>query len=255
MSAPLKPGYRIHPPFAPPCQNNIVSWSPATKPYNLPGRARRGLVTLVNNSAHHKVLASSRSWIASLIILTDTRIVTISIYFSPDSDLSKELHELRLMINHICSEIPHDIFVIAGDFNARLGSFRVYDPNILDIPSLSPVRYSMDRSTNQRGKMILNFMDINSFVLLNGHTLTDTPGRCTFSNKNGQSTVDLNWISMLRLYLVKNMEINLVITNSDHFPVTVELFTPNANYTQAVYLACKQDKLPIPRWKPEERDA
>lgn len=168
---------------------------------------------MVINSAHHKVLAFSRSWIASLITLTDRRIISISIYFSLDSDLTKELDELQLMINRFCPKISHDIFVIAGDFNARLGSLGAIDPNVLDSPYLFPARYSMDGITNQRGKMILDFMDTNSFVLLNGRTLGDTPGRFTFSKKNGQSTVDLIWISILGLQLVKDMEVNLVITN------------------------------------------
>uniref|UniRef100_T1I8Q2 Endonuclease/exonuclease/phosphatase domain-containing protein n=1 Tax=Rhodnius prolixus TaxID=13249 RepID=T1I8Q2_RHOPR len=66
-------------------------------------------------------------------------------------------------------------------------------------------------------------MELNSFVLVNGRTLRDTPSQFTYVSPQGQSVVDLVWIDSLHLAEVRDLEVLDIVSGSDHFPVIVSL--------------------------------
>ncbi|XP_046630011.1 uncharacterized protein LOC124310242 [Neodiprion virginianus] len=120
------------------------------------------------------------------------------------------------------------IYSCEGDFNWRLGTLGYTEDSIIQGPSLNGERLSLDITHIQSGKTVLEFFASNGFTLLNGRTPSDTPGHFTFSNKNGQSVVDLTWVNNDGLHLVKDMWVDELVFKSDHFPITIEIY-PNYN--------------------------
>lgn len=232
-----------------------TGWSPATKLNNQPGRASGGLVTFIHSSAQNQTLLSSRHWIISKVCACNLTIISASVYFSPDTDLKKGLEELLTIIDEICESPTFDIFIIAGDFNAKLGLLRFFNLEDLNALSLFNLRSSLDNSVNQRGKTILDFMDSNSFILLSGRSLSDTPGQCTFGNKNGKSTVDLIWVNTLGLHLVEDMRVNWIVSDSIHFPVSVTL-AGQPTFSPPVFNAQEKNDVTLKLcWDPSMKDA
>ncbi|XP_057324840.1 uncharacterized protein LOC130667344 [Microplitis mediator] len=99
----------------------------------------------------------------------------------------------------------------------------------LGVNNLANDRISNDKAINHRGKSLQDFMDSNGFILINGRSMSDTPGQFTFGNANGNSTVDLVWVNIIGLHLIRDMWVESVITKSDHWPVTLELNLPFSN--------------------------
>lgn len=153
-------------------------------------------------------------------------IIVTSVYFPPTGALEKSLADLQETLRLIMDSHQCDVHIVAGDFNSRLGPSSHLDPNIVKSSTLLETRTVYDTHTNQRGKLLLEAMEANGFVLLNGRTRSDTPGHFTFCNLNGQSTIDLIWVNILGICYIKNMWVDDIWSTSDHFPVTVEIYNP-----------------------------
>lgn len=67
-----------------------------------------------------------------------------------------------------------------------------------------------------------------NFIILNGRTPGDTPAVKTFCNKNGASVIDLVWANHEALPLISNLTVSTEAFSSDHFPVTLNLFSSTA---------------------------
>ncbi|XP_044582987.1 uncharacterized protein LOC123264005 [Cotesia glomerata] len=200
-------------------------WSPATKQQPGPGRPSGGLLSLAVASVNTTTLSSCNAWIISKLCIQKLSIISISVYFHPSADLSTLLSQLQATINDILATHYFDLFIIAGDFNARPGTLGHTDENIIRGSSLNKDRSSLDLIHNQRGSTVLEFFEANGFTLLNGRTPSDTPGHFTFTNKNGQSVVDLTWVNNDSLHLVKDMWVDEIVSKSDHFPTTIEIYS------------------------------
>ncbi|KAH0546665.1 hypothetical protein KQX54_013294 [Cotesia glomerata] len=144
---------------------SVLGWSPATKPNNQLGHASGGLVSLVHSSAENQILHSSHHWIISKVCTCNLTIIATFVYISPDTDLKKGLEELQTIIDEICESPTFDIFIIAGDFNKRLGSLGFLSLEDLNALSLFNSRSSLDNSVNQRElgiKEACTFCNMNS---------------------------------------------------------------------------------------------
>ena len=66
-------------------------------------------------------------------------------------------------------------------------------------------------------------MTQNGYIFLNGRTKGDERGLFTFSNKNGDSTMDFIWIKLSSIDIVDNFTVCIVPLLSDHFPIITTL--------------------------------
>lgn len=62
-----------------------------------------------------------------------------------------------------------------------------------------------------------------SFTLLNGRTVGDRPGRCTYCSTLGRSVIDLAWFSSSYLGYIADLQVDPTVNLSDHFPLTLFL--------------------------------
>lgn len=125
-----------------------------------------------------------------------------SIYSSPNSDLENDLFEWQ---DHFKN--PNNVF-IAGDFNAKITS--------LGYPY-----------TDDRGHLIMEFMNNTNFVLLND---THQPSTYSFLGKHGNP--DLTFISPINYHLVKSWRVDDEADSiSDHRYINITLDLPLVQQT------------------------
>lgn len=145
-------------------------------------------------------------------------------YFKPSFELKYILESLQITLTELHSAYPDFLYVAGGDFNCRLGAKCETPEEIFENTSLFVKRISLDSIINNRGVLLSEFMNDNSFTILNGRSVKDQPGQFTFCNSNGKSTVDQIWCSNASLSLIENFAVlNNEPVTSYHFPITVEI--------------------------------
>lgn len=144
-------------------------------------------------------------------------------YVPSDVDIVEFLDEINVSFNHICSRYPGLPWVVGGDFNARLANLNQLKSDILNINSIfTAERISRDKTTNSRGRTLVEFMESSNFVLLNGRSPSDTPANFTFTGAQGHSVIDQVWCSCDEgLSLFCDLQVLQLPTLSDHLSVTV----------------------------------
>lgn len=90
---------------------------------------------------------------------------------------------------------------------------------IFESSNFNPERQSLDLSINTRGRSLINIMETNDFILLNGRSMSDTPASYTFTGAQGCSVGDLIWCSREAIPLFKDLLVLPIATFSDHLPV------------------------------------
>lgn len=151
-------------------------------------------------------------------------IIIIAVYFHLDLDINGQLSDMQTLINDLNNTHHHYLLIIGGDFNARVGNLGSSDEDLTYGTPLHYCRTLHDHIINHRGKILSEGLESLGFTLINGLSRSDLPNQMTFTNKNGSSVVDLIWVNSSSLHLVKDMRVDELITNSDHFPVTIEVF-------------------------------
>ncbi|CAG5096658.1 Protein of unknown function [Cotesia congregata] len=147
-------------------------------------------------------------------------------YWKPSIDFENACTSLQDTLNDILNPLCFDVFIIGGDFNARVGQIQRSVPLILEDTPLEFTRTTQDHTTNEKGYLLNNLRDENGFVLLNGRTPGDIPGKFTFGNALGKSTIDLVWVHYSSLAFVKDLSVRHIISQSAHFPVAITLALP-----------------------------
>ncbi|CAG5085024.1 Protein of unknown function [Cotesia congregata] len=118
-----------------------------------------------------------------------------------------------------------DLFIIGGDFNARLGTLNTVSPEAAAGSRVTLIRHSMDTKITQRGTVLNDFMEEHGFVLLNGRCHPDIPSRHTFFGAQGLSVVELVWVNASSLDLISEFRVDQSSYRSDHYPITVKIAT------------------------------
>lgn len=206
---------------------NFKNWyptcSPATKSKTF-GRASGGLLTLCKNKSS-TIIEITDNWIFNKYQSDHISLIIGSIYLKPDQkNLNSVLHQLQITLNIIFAQAS-DAIILGGDFNARIGDPLPEDEKLFEGTTLNSRRNFCDHITNHQGKTLLDFVNSNGFILLNGRTASDELGGFTFRSAMGKSTIDLIWINTLSINLIKDVRIEHIISNSDHLPITVTLFS------------------------------
>ena len=132
--------------------------------------------------------------------------------------------------------------IICGDINARIGSisdldanhysrsfvgFPSHNDNVLNIPHNSPVcvkRNSQDIGTNSHKNLLLDLVQSNNLVILNGRTIGDSVGRYTCFKWNGNSVVDYFICSGDIIPSIKSLQVLQHTLYSDHNPVVLSFW-------------------------------
>lgn len=207
-------------------ENFQTDWVPAIKEKSL-GRASGGLVLITNRASvdQVEVLEVSSWWIFAKITSNRQQLIIGGIYFNPTLDLEQALELLQVTLDELQRRFYDSIFIIGGDFNARLGEEDWMPSEMFEDTCMYEHRRSRDIVRNRRGQLIEDFMVVNGFVLLNGRAPTDCPANFTFCASTGNSVVDLAWVNSRGLTEVTDLKVCMEATLSDHFAITVSLKT------------------------------
>ena len=154
-----------------------------------------------------------------------------------DSAINFEI--LQTLIN---TYSPKGNVILCGDLNTRLGltqdialSDNIDDyldlpvdlRNNVDIPLNCPVslhRNCQDNGTNSHKSLLLDIINTNNLIVLNGRTIGDSSGRFTCFKWNGNSVVDLFVCSTNLLSEIKSLSVKPHTLFSDHNPVVLSLW-------------------------------
>ncbi|CAG5100608.1 Protein of unknown function [Cotesia congregata] len=196
-------------------------WSDAVREHAV-GRASDGLVTAINNRYNATILAKSPSWIFNKVEIGNTIIILGSVYFRKCLVLHSLLSSLQVLIDSIKATHTHDLFIIGGDMNARVGLLNPWPPEMFLGLHIHSARTSLDSAECDRGHQLLDFMLDNDFVLLNGRTNSDSPAQPTY-DFHGTLIIDLVWANTSSLHYILDLEVILEPSLSDHRPVCVSI--------------------------------
>ncbi|UYV76942.1 hypothetical protein LAZ67_14002510 [Cordylochernes scorpioides] len=158
------------------------------------------------------------------------------------TDLSSTLTVLEFGAKNV-----DNVIVLAGDINIRTGTYG-YLHNPLERPLLlSPERKSRDPVLSKHWEQLINFLDNNLLTIINGRTISDKTGNCTFISSRGSSVVDYFIVS----YSLLEHVVDLKVDNnpySDHLPLTINMSNlSNLKRTKETVYPCFERY----RWAPD----
>lgn len=186
------------------------------------GRGSGGLLTLVKKNIQFEQLDVSNLWIFTKIKFSQSETLTLgNVYINPKYSMTHALESLKLLLAELNTQ--SDQIIIGGDTNARISDENYLDETLADEFGLLAHRVSRDEVKNRRGEELISCMEDCGFVVLNGRTEGDVPGRITFHSGVGISTVDLVWANLESLKLVSELTVSDAVVKSDHQPITLTL--------------------------------
>lgn len=149
-------------------------WSPALRDKSR-GRASGGLVTLFRPQLNSSLIECSPWWIFNRLTYGIHSIIIGSFYFSSSLDLPILIELLQQTLTDLLSRFENDLFILGGDFNCRVEILDTFSEGLLEGTALNLNRSSFDEVINAKGSCLNEFMQENSFILLNGRTYSDSP--------------------------------------------------------------------------------
>ncbi|UYV60462.1 hypothetical protein LAZ67_1001205 [Cordylochernes scorpioides] len=173
------------------------------------------------------------------------QICYIFTYISPNES---QLSNFITLSKHVEDRLANGYeIVLAGDINIRTGTYG-YLHNPLERPLLlSPERKSRDPVLSKHWEQLINFLDNNLLTIINGRTISDKTGNCTFISSRGSSVVDYFIVS----YSLLEHVVDLKVDNnpySDHLPLTINMSNlSNIKRTKETVYPCFERY----RWAPD----
>lgn len=196
---------------------------PAVKEKTL-GRASGGLALFFRkNMIKIKVINSCKYWLFTLIHLKNVEFIIGFVYFKPTIELEFVLENLDDVLIDLKSKFCNHAIVVGGDFNCRVGELNTGQEELFEGTHLNFFRNSLDKRINTKGKLLLEFMEQHSLILINGRSPSDKEGNFTFASHLGTSTPDLIWCDCQHLELILDLKIHHILTISDHFPLILKM--------------------------------
>lgn len=203
-----------------------VSCSPAQKG-DQRGRPSGGLAIFTSKDKYNTIILAKReNYIFSKLTTDNFEIIIGLVYFSPKINFVEELGKLTETFQDIICKFPNTSIIVGGDFNARVGSLNQL-PEEFDLCNnfLRIDRHTLDPTTTRNGKILIECMEQNDLILLNGRSKNDCPAQFTFMNSLGTSVIDLVWCNQNCIEKIVNFKVNDVPTRSDHLPLVIALKT------------------------------
>ncbi|XP_023225885.1 uncharacterized protein LOC111626658 [Centruroides sculpturatus] len=143
----------------------------------------------------------------------------IGIYIPPSIEKKPILNEVQKVLDR-WSNLTQ-MWIIGGDLNARIGE--VTDTIFCQtFENLVNKRISKDKVLNTGGRALLEFIDNNQLIILNGRMRGDTPAEITFVSPSGKSIVDYIICSEEMINCCNYLKV-LENDIADHFPIQLEL--------------------------------
>lgn len=189
------------------------------------GRAKGGLIVLFNDKLFDaKILFSATNFVIIRFTYIDSNFLLCFAYLNPNEDLKADLALLDREITEACFLFPDDPVFLGGDLNCRVAEFNSFDR---DIPVPESVftheRKSLDKELNYRGQLLLEFLEENGFLILNGRSIDDSPANFTCLSDRGCTVIVLVCCPLRDIELVKHFSILDIPSTSDHLPIKLTL--------------------------------
>ena len=205
---------------------------------NKEGRPKAGISILISNSSClTPIRLNSCEPLAQAIYIEIMKasFILVNVYIPPLEKLSQTEDSWTRLINYISDleqKFPSAFLIIVGDFNAKLGpndtvlcNYLELNPDEVCSDTLSFFRVSKDKELNRAAHYLINLCLPANQILLNGRSSGDMPGEFTFRSRRGASAIDYIIIpSALKEYITKFQVGER--TESDHYPLTLELTSP-----------------------------
>ena len=217
------------------------------------GRFKGGILCLLNKKVYNVInVFGDKDFI--VLVINNISSIIITVYISPSVNIANVLNKIENYLSTI-NEVWCDYNVfIGGDFNARVGEKnQLFDEIILEGSCLYDARDSNDKTLNTRGKQLIESMENNGFILVNGRSEHDKPAMYTHLSSIGNTVIDLCWANLCGVRVIREFEILQMITFSDHFPIclTVEVLYEKEEERSVNKIDCNLKKL---IWKECFRD-
>jgi hypothetical protein len=145
---------------------------------------------------------------------------------------------------------PDTPVIIGGDFNSRVGCLGELNKHLFENSLLIGTRRSSDSIIDSHGKKLIEIMDEANYVLLNGRSNGDYPGKHTFANANGKSTIDLVFINSKASHYFSDLK---VLPNADTTHLVIQSQFDNSKNLQATQNQNKNPNYKL-RWDVKRRD-
>lgn len=191
------------------------------------GRPRGGLSIITKKSLLLKSIIFQNDYCLFILFKKFNQDIIIGlIYFSPSLNDETCRLSLELAMDHVEKLNMCCPIIIGGDLNERVGDLNQVDEVVMSecAANLYGMRMSLDGKINSRGKLLIEFFEDHSFMLLNGRSRGDTPASYTYCGKRGNSTVDLIFCNFEYLQAVSDLYVYPLVTQSDHLPVVLSLY-------------------------------
>jgi hypothetical protein len=206
------------------------------------GRAKGGLCILYNSQILElvNIVESSNYYIIIRLRNKNSKLIwaVACVYIqSNHENFELVITNLTRTLSDLEATYPETAVIIGGDFNSRTGNLGEFNNVLFENSLLNSARCALDPITDSSGKKLVEIMDEGNYLLLNGRSRGDFPGKHTFSNANGKSTIDLVFINSKASHYFSNLN---VLPNADttHLMVRSEFF--NIQHIQCMHQQSNQ---------------
>lgn len=215
----------------------INGFSSYTKPAlktNTKGRPKAGFCCMIKDNLGFEIKQLEKCLpLAQALLLTqkEDTLLLVNVYIPPskNNSNSENWSQLTFYIENLTAKYPNASLIIAGDFNARVGTNNEQLCSKLnwntdnDIAhALKIGRFSRDRVVNNEGLRLLELCNNFNLQIVNGSTKGDRSGEFTYFSPRGCSVIDY----ILVPYNIINSIMDLKIgtrTESDHQPLLLSI--------------------------------
>jgi exonuclease III len=186
------------------------------------GRGIGGLLLLVHKRLRYNVVEENDNFLFVEIKGNHFKLIIGLVYLRFGYEVDGILR-LQRFFNNNAQLLSDYSMIIGGDFNARVGELNnIADETPFFGSQLSCFRSSLDSLVNRKGRLLVQLMEENMLYVLNGRTVSDTPGQFTFLNDNGSSAIDYVWINTSSINRIDDFAVCDFILSSDHLPLLVK---------------------------------
>ena len=89
-------------------------------------------------------------------------------YCSPLADFNSFIENLNVCVHILIEQYSNELFIIGGNFNARISNLNQVEPETIENTYISAKRESLDKEKNHRGNKIVDFFKTMGFAVLSG---------------------------------------------------------------------------------------
>lgn len=214
--------------------NGFTSYMKPALKTNMKGRPKAGFCCMIKDNLGFEIKQLEKcSPLAQALILTQKKdsLLLLNVYIPPtkNNSNSENWSQLTFYIENLTDKYPNASLIIAGDFNARVGTNNEQLCSKLNWNTDNDIAYALkigrlsrDRVVNNEGLRLLELCNHFNLQIVNGSTKGDRSGEFTYFSPRGCSVIDY----ILVPYNIINSIMDLKIgtrTESDHQPLLLSI--------------------------------